>query len=305
MMMPFGNYSLSPSSFSVQNSDNTKEMLSQQQQQECSSITRQFIQGPWWASLYRRGLVQKSNIDKQESCSPPTTRIASSVHLVSSRVGLFDNWIRQPMNWMRKCQEPVKVSCNVYPEDQEDDIMSPSSAYSSFSTSTISTDSSISTIEDEHDSGCEITSPPSLHDDLATQFDKQSDFDPEPRSWPPESQSSVITQVVQELSPQLADAWHKHEIAMKQYRQQYPIRPTQRRKYIKSSKTRYQPRRKSHYTSPRDTPLSSFSSTSGTTNTTTRSQQLVDLARSALVYFENAYGHIPDGMLPMLREAAA
>ncbi|KAJ8659055.1 hypothetical protein O0I10_005093 [Lichtheimia ornata] len=314
MIIPFGNNSLSPSSFSVQNSGTmTKETLSQRH--ECPSMTRQFIQGPWWASLYRRGLVQKSNIDKKEIYSPPTTRIASSVHLVSSHVGLF-SWIRQPINWMRQYQDP---SCHPFPEttEEEDDVMSPSSAYSSFSTSTISTHSSISTVEDElseHDSGCELTSPSSLYGGeggVATHFDKQLDFDPAPtRSWPPESQSSVITQVVQELSPQLADAWHKHEMAMKQYRQQYPIPPTQRRKYIKSSKRRYQQRRKSPMTaSPRVTPSSLISSSSSSTTgggaTTTRSQQLVDLARSALVYFENAYGHIPDGMLPMLREAAA
>ncbi|KAI7876387.1 hypothetical protein K492DRAFT_198493 [Lichtheimia hyalospora FSU 10163] len=291
----------------------SKEISSQRQ--ECPSITRQFIQGPWWASLYRRGLVQKSNIDKQETYAPPpTTRIASSIHLVSSRVGLFDTWIRQPMNWMRRYQEPTKMSCNVYPEmiKEEDDIMSPSSACSSFSTSTISTNSSISTVEDaftEHDSGCELKPPTSLYCRETISFDKQMDFDPAPRSWPPESQSSVISEVVQELSPKLADAWHKHEAAMKQYRQQCPIPPTQRRKYIKSSK-RHQQRHKSPImTSPRTTPSSHLSPSSSTTDgsctATTRSRQLVDLARSALVYFENAYGHIPDGMLPMLREAAA
>ncbi|CDH59802.1 predicted protein [Lichtheimia corymbifera JMRC:FSU:9682] len=310
MIIPFGNNSLSPSSFSVQSSgtvtSGSKEMLSQRH--TCPSMTRQFIQGPWWASLYRRGLVQKSNIDKKEIYySPPTTRIASSVHLVSPHVGLF-SWIRQPINWMRQYQDPT---CESFREttEEEDDVMSPSSAYSSFSTSTISTNSSVSTVEDEladHDSGCELKSPASVYcgDDLAMPFDKQLDLDPAPtRSWPPESQSSVITQVVQELSPQLADAWHKHEIAMKQYRQQYPIPPTQRRKYAKSSKRR---RRSPMTAPPRATPSSfSSSTTSGGGATTTRSQQLVDLARSALVYFENAYGHIPDGMLPMLREAAA
>ncbi|KAI8146579.1 hypothetical protein BJV82DRAFT_665541 [Fennellomyces sp. T-0311] len=278
--------------------------------QDQHHFTRQFSQGPWWASFYRRNTVAPETTVKKGD-----TMSQRQLSTVIRGGPLIESWFRHPLDWVSEVRQQQEC---VAKGGQCNTSISSSSRSSISSTSTVSTvlpslSESTSTEDPSrpkpkqpgHDLEMLIVwlvahtllqtvlclapeAPPAvkkertrirtriqyvthradLHSALAVLKNSPSSNVEIPACWPPLTESKIITSAAQAIGPRIASLWAEHEQSMALYKEQFPVRPTERRNWMRKQ---------------RAGPIKMSSNT-------TNDPHIMNLAREALEYFEQWYG---------------
>ncbi|KAG2217607.1 hypothetical protein INT45_001769 [Circinella minor] len=107
-----------------------------------------------------------------------------------------------------------------------------------------------------------------------------------PTCWPPLTESRIITDAIRSMRPYMKHLWAEHNTSMMLYKQQIPVRPTERRNWMRQERRKNMNNLDSskHCNDDKKEECSS-----------SKDKQIVmNLARETLEYFEQWYGNYHD-----------